>query len=256
MKTIISILFFCCLSQNIDAKIVTIRGEIKTFSGEKVEGRLDAYLIDYQNDDEPIFLYVDSLGKFEAQVRKRGYYGVRVLSQNYKTHFQYIRFHQRKLRNVSFSLKDREFPLSDKHYFSIIKNGYLIKSSITIDTTLITGKVVDEMNEPVMFANVVLSINDTVFIGTQTDWDGFFSFSNIPPDIYRIEISYVGFPKFTLNDFEIQENGIVELTASLEREVKLDMIQVILNIPIIEQDNLTQGTKFNQWEIQRSPHKN
>lgn len=45
---------------------------------------------------------------------------------------------------------------------------------------MITGKVIDETNQPVAFANIILlSLPDSIFIqGTITDEQGIFSFDN------------------------------------------------------------------------------
>ena len=62
--------------------------------------------------------------------------------------------------------------------------------------TTVQGKVVDENNEPIPGANVVLVGKAE---GTTTDFDGNFTFNTdaVPP--FRLQFSSIGFSDFTAN---------------------------------------------------------
>ena len=61
-------------------------------------------------------------------------------------------------------------------------------------TYKITGKVVDEQNQTIPFANILLlQASDTTFVkGTSADDNGFFELTEVEPDLYLLQASYVG----------------------------------------------------------------
>lgn len=55
----------------------------------------------------------------------------------------------------------------------------------------IRGNVYDETTgEPIIYGTVALEGTD---FGTSTDFDGFFSFGNVPPGQYKVVVSYIGY---------------------------------------------------------------
>ena len=60
--------------------------------------------------------------------------------------------------------------------------------------TSLQGKITDQDNgEPILFGTVALMKDGNILTGTETDFDGNYSFSNIDPGTYDIEASYVGY---------------------------------------------------------------
>jgi hypothetical protein len=61
-------------------------------------------------------------------------------------------------------------------------------------TFQITGKVVDEQNQVIPFANILLlQASDTTFVkGTSADDNGFFRLTEVDADLYLLQASYVG----------------------------------------------------------------
>ncbi|UJH69103.1 outer membrane beta-barrel protein [Allomuricauda sp. SCSIO 65647] len=72
--------------------------------------------------------------------------------------------------------------------------AFLAFANLMGQTYQITGKVVNEANESIGFANVLLlSAVDSTFVqGTSADEGGRFLLSDIAPDLYLLQASYVG----------------------------------------------------------------
>ena len=65
---------------------------------------------------------------------------------------------------------------------------------LTGQTFKISGKVVDEQNQVVPYANILLlNASDTTFVkGTSADDNGFFTLTDVEPNLYLLQASYVG----------------------------------------------------------------
>lgn len=71
----------------------------------------------------------------------------------------------------------------------------------------IKGKLVDEENQPVNYANIVLLNTDSVFIaGTVSDKNGSFSFQKMDKTSYILSVSLIGYTPLTLRLRNLQEN--------------------------------------------------
>lgn len=71
---------------------------------------------------------------------------------------------------------------------------FLTANALSGQTFKISGKVVDEQNEVIPYANILLlKASDTTFIkGTSADDNGFFSLTEVEPNLYLLQASYVG----------------------------------------------------------------
>lgn len=119
----------------------------------------------------------------------------------------------------------------------------LIYSSLTYSqsTGKIMGKVVDvTTNEGIPFANVLVEGTSS---GAATDMEGNFVILNIPPGIYSVTSSYVGYQKVTITDVSVNVGFTTTLEFKLSPgEVTLDAIIVQGDRnPLIRQD-LTNPT--------------
>ncbi len=70
----------------------------------------------------------------------------------------------------------------------------LICSCLNGQTFKITGKVVDEQNQIIPYANILLlQASDSTFVkGTSADDNGFFELMEVSPNLYLLQASYVG----------------------------------------------------------------
>lgn len=120
-------------------------------------------------------------------------------------------------------------------------------SNQVVSTRTIKGLVVDETNSPVIFANVVSMCAGT---GTQTDLEGRFSLM-IPDSCHFLDVSYTG---MVMQRVDIV--GKDSVVVVLKTGVMLDAVQIIAyKVPLIEQDNTTQGGVMTVEQIRNLPTK-
>ena len=100
--------------------------------------------------------------------------------------------------------------------------GFLM--SFIFPSTLITGIVLDEENNPIIYANVYL---ENTFDGTSTNKDGRFSFVTDELNLQNLIISYVGYETF-------KKEVVIDIAESFT----LDSFQIVLNEVITKADEV------------------
>ncbi len=120
-------------------------------------------------------------------------------------------------------------------------------------TGKIAGTVKDkETGEPLPFANVFI---DGTSMGAATDLDGNFTILNVPPGIYSITASVVGYQKMTITDTRVN----VDFTTRIEFELSSGSVQMEAVIvqgvrdPLIRQDLTNPVVAINAETIQELP---
>jgi hypothetical protein len=100
----------------------------------------------------------------------------------------------------------------------------------------ISGKIVDEQNQPLPFANIILheigSKKDPK--GVITDDKGEYKIENISSGKYKIEISMLGFETQNIKEFELNTNKTVNITLKEERQL-LNEVVIKSKRPVIKQ---------------------
>ena len=125
----------------------------------------------------------------------------------------------------------------------------------------ITGKVIDTSNKKVPFANILLlNATDSTFVqGTSADENGLFSLTNVEPNLYLLQASYVGRGSQPLA-LDIKTNvALGALIIPLETQA-LDEVVVTAKKPILKRlaDRLifqvenTVVSQGNTWDILRN----
>jgi len=136
---------------------------------------------------------------------------------------------------------------------------FLFISGAVFSQTSIQGKIKEEATgEAVLFATIALYKNDVLMQGAESDFDGNYSFSDIDPGTYDIEVSYIGLQtqritgivakagKVNVANFEMKEEGVL-----------VDVIEIKgYKVPLVEFDNTTQGKALTSENIQNLPTKN
>lgn len=128
--------------------------------------------------------------------------------------------------------------------------------SMTAQTSL-EGKVTDlESGEPIIFGSVALYKNDVLVTGTETDLDGNYSFSNIDPGTYDVEISYVGYQTQRQEGVLVNAGKANRLDVQLSSGVNLQEVVVVdYEVPLVEQDKTTTGGTITSENIRQMPLK-
>ena len=117
-------------------------------------------------------------------------------------------------------------------------------SALSAQTTLY-GKITDqESGEAIIFASVALYKNGVLYTGVESDFDGNYSFSNIDPGTYGVEVSYVGYASQKIDAVIVKAGKANKLDIQMTTKgVVLEEIMVTdYKVPIIEQDNTTSGS--------------
>ena len=120
----------------------------------------------------------------------------------------------------------------------------------------IQGRVVDQNNEGIPFANVVVFLNDVQINGASTDLDGYFSIKPISPGRYKVVASYIG-KTVNVNDVIISAgkttflNKIVVNTAQ-----ELGPIEVVYKEPAVDVGKPEVSTTVTREQIEKMPKNN
>lgn len=100
----------------------------------------------------------------------------------------------------------------------------------------INGKIVDEQNEPLPFANILLlkTGENAAPKGTVSDENGNYSFEKITSGKYKIEISMLGFKTYKIPEFDLNGNKTFNITLKEEMQT-LNEVVVKSKRPVIKQ---------------------
>ena len=108
----------------------------------------------------------------------------------------------------------------------------LTLTSITNAQITVTGKVTDNTNEPIEFANAILLDKESndIIIGTITDQNGNFTITTDKKGEYNLQISFVGFKDYKVKITKSTDLGKITLNTDNE----LDEIVIVGRKKIIE----------------------
>jgi len=118
-------------------------------------------------------------------------------------------------------------------------------------TGKIAGNVFDQSaGEPLLGANVVI---DGTTMGASTDEEGFYFIINIPPGVYSVSVSYMGYEKMTKSEVMV----IVDRTSSLDFALKSTVIEakavtVVAERPVVVKDLTASEQVITTREMDQS----
>jgi len=123
-----------------------------------------------------------------------------------------------------------------KFYFFIL----LVIASFQVSSQngSITGKIFDEDNQPLSFANVILyNSADSIFTKAEyTAENGSFNMSNIEPSTYFIKITYVGISDYEIDNFELTSDQNIDLGKinMISPGTEIEEVTVVAKRPLLE----------------------
>ena len=136
----------------------------------------------------------------------------------------------------------------------------LFCTTVAISQTTIQGKITKaDDGETVPFAAVKLLKNDVFIAGSETDFDGNYSFSDIAPGTYDIEISELTLQNQRINGVIAKEGKVNLVNVQMEQESIIATNKIVIKEyrnPLVEFDNTTQGKALTSENIQALPTKN
>lgn len=89
---------------------------------------------------------------------------------------------------------------------------------VQAQTGSIRGSIVDKLNnKPVPFANVIISGTTN---GATSDEKGQFEIRDVPSGVCNLEVTYVGFKKYSLFDLQVNPTKVTQVRIELEEEMR------------------------------------
>lgn len=123
-----------------------------------------------------------------------------------------------------------------------------------ISQTSLQGTVTDaESGEPIIFGTVALYKNDVLITGTETDFEGFYSITELDAGTYDVVFSYTGYQDQKVTGVLITSGRANSLDVKISSGINLDVIEVVYERPLIEKDNTTQGLALSSEQIRNLP---
>ncbi len=116
---------------------------------------------------------------------------------------------------------------------------------------MIRGKITNSVNnQPVAFANVLLLNTE---LGAITDEEGNYEISNVPPGLYTVRASYVGYKPSTAYDIQVALARPFQLDFSLTEEAS-ELGEVVVNSEFTRSEETPLSVrKLTTNEIERYP---
>lgn len=135
--------------------------------------------------------------------------------------------------------------------FKLAILAFFIASVQSFSQGIIRGKAFNPVNnEPVAFANILVLETD---LGAITDENGFYEIKNVPPGLYNVRASFVGYKSSTTFDVQVTLARPTQLDFQLEEEAS-DLSEVVVNSEFTRSEETPLSVrKLNTNEIERYP---
>lgn len=135
--------------------------------------------------------------------------------------------------------------------------GLGLTTTIIFGQTSLAGKITEEgTSTPAELATIRIFKGGVLVTGAQTDFDGSYNISNIDPGTYTVEISHVEYNSKRVEGVVIKAGKVNSLNIQLAKGVTLKEMEVVdYKVPLIEQDNTTQGSTITSEQIRNLPNK-
>lgn len=123
---------------------------------------------------------------------------------------------------------------------------------VTAQSGRIYGTITNSLNnEPVPFATVMLVGGE---YGAVADENGAYEINDVPPGLYNIEYTAVGFKKLTMPEIQVSNAKPVYLTVALEEDANvLDVLEIKVPITDKTEESPLSLRTIGTNEIQRNP---
>jgi hypothetical protein len=128
---------------------------------------------------------------------------------------------------------------------------FLIFSLNAFSQGSISGRIFNPVNnDPVPFANVLILETE---LGAISDEDGFYEIKNVPPDLYNVRASFVGYKTVTAYEIQVTQSRPVQLDFEL-REDASELSEVVVDSEFSRSEETPLSVRrLNANEIERYP---
>ncbi|MCF8465189.1 MAG: TonB-dependent receptor [Flavobacteriales bacterium] len=119
-------------------------------------------------------------------------------------------------------------------------------------TGIIKGRVADgNTNEPIPFANVIIQ---GTTIGASSDLDGNYEITGVKPDLYNVEVSYLGYKSQVIYEVQVFNNKPAQVDFKLEEDSKTLEVVVVKANPFEKKEESPVSVRtIGVNEIERNP---
>jgi hypothetical protein len=148
--------------------------------------------------------------------------------------------------------------ISHKFWFSILATVLFLGGCLTArgQSTFgsISGTVVDTSGAVVSGAQVTLTSIDTGAKATfNTDQNGLYSFANVNPGEYTIDVDKTGFKHFKRDTFDLQVQQSVRIDATMQVGSDTQTVEVTALAPLLQTDNASLGQVIDERKTNETP---
>lgn len=128
----------------------------------------------------------------------------------------------------------------------------LISYSMFAQTGKIAGTVKDaHAGEALVAANIVI---EGTTLGSATNLDGYFVVLGVPPGLYRVRASMIGYAPLTLVDVRVSIDQTTQIEFQLtETVLETQEVVVVASRPVVQKDVSASTANLNFREIQHIP---
>ena len=129
--------------------------------------------------------------------------------------------------------------------------SFILFSSAVFAQGVIRGKIVNPVNnDPVAFANILILGSE---LGAISDEDGNYEITNIPPGLYNVRASFVGYKTQTQYEIQVTLARPVQLDFELLEDAS-ELSEVVVNSEFTRNEETPVSVrKLNANEIERYP---
>jgi len=197
----------------------------------------------------------------EIQVNKKSIQQIlKDLESNYPIFFSYGKLNLSRKKSVQFkgSLRKALIKIFEGENVTwTAVEDYIVLKYTRIKGQPIRGLILDEDSQtPLIGANVLIK-NTTELVGASTDLDGYFTISNLIVGRYDLEVQYIGYETFFINQVLVTSGkdvflniNLKESVMALEEVVIVAELQKDLTEPLNDMATLS-ARSFNIAETQR-----
>ncbi len=138
-----------------------------------------------------------------------------------------------------------------KLFFSCLLILTLILPAICGTTGKLAGRVTDDNEQPLAGVNIFLQGTK---LGSSSDQDGYYFILNIPPGIYAVEFSFIGYKTRIVQNVRIASDKTTTLDARLESSVlEGETVTVVAERPVVELNVTSSVSTIGSEEMEVMP---
>lgn len=130
--------------------------------------------------------------------------------------------------------------------------GVVFSELFAGNTGKMMGIVIDKQTgEPLIGANVIIKGTN---LGAATDVDGSYYILQIPPGVYELEVSYIGYHTVTVKDIRVKADLTQQINIQMEPEfIEYPEVVIIADQPMVQKDITSTRRITSKEEIESIP---